>query len=344
MPRYVYHKGREINDMFAVLTFYGVRALAFIMKNDNTGCEDTIILPGQILGLHEEDYRRSYDIIDFMEERYYDIFFEASFENYKCKYATSGYKFEDFVERDDPTELRKRFNNGYLYIGVKDNPHIYNIPECVIRELTELRKGYMSQKRNRSFNTVDVLCALLNEYIYRVVNNAAESGDPYFRNHRDTPRFSRVIRPFEYEVQRAMVVEYPDSIANCKRKYGSNLNRVLDAAMRDMYKQWAIDYANDSWMTIIRQSEHWGIWMTTDRNMDLTHSQTPAEMYYEYDCITPKFIDGRKVERNPEHDRYIKIVKDRHYAMRLIFEELDRDREQTLCKTSTPVDVYYENL
>ena len=111
-----------------------------------------------------------------------------------------------------------------------------------------------------------------------------------------------------------------------------------------MYKQWTIDSINDAWINTVRHSKHQDVYDEIVSNADYTHSQTVVEMYYEYDYVTPKFIDGRKVERNPEHDRYIKIVKDRHYAMRLIFEELDRDREQTLCKTSTPVDVYYENL
>lgn len=338
MPRYVHHEGRQANDMLAVLTFYGVKAVAFMLKNGRVS--NTMFQVSQIISLHEEDYRRSYDVIDFMEEHYHDMFFESSFESYRCKSSRFGYRdlSEALLKWNDPTRLRKRFNTGYMYIAVNEDLYKHHLPEFVIKELTERRR------ERSSFNEVDLLCALMNEYVSRVVNDAAKSGDDYFCNHPDTFRFSRMTKPFEYETIRCISVEYPDSIANCKQEYGSNLNRVLDNAMRDMYKQWTIDSINDAWMDIVRHSKHQDAYKERGSDVDYTHSQTAVDMYYEYDCVTPKFQDGRKIVRNLEHDRYIKIVKDRHYAMRLIFEELNRDREQTLCKTSTPVDVYYENL
>lgn len=323
--------------MLAVLTFYGVKGTAFMMQYM---CEsNTMISVHQILSLHEEDYRRSYDIIDFMEEHYYDMFFEPPFKIYRRNYVSFRRgPSEALLDLKDPTKLRKRFIGRYMYITPDDDLHKYHFPEFIIRELSEKRR------ERESFNEVDLLCALMNEYVSRVVNDAAKSGDDYFCNHPDTFRFSRMTKPFDAEIRRYISVEYPDSIAKCKREYGSNLNRVLDNAMRNMYKQWTIDSINDAWMDIVRHSKHQDVYKERGSDVDYTHSQTAVDMYYEYDCVTPKFQDGRKIVRNPEHDRYIKIVKDRHYAMRLIFEELDRDREQTLCKTSTPVDVYYENL
>lgn len=337
MPRYVHHEGRQANDMLAVLTFYGVKGTAFIMQY--MCANHPVISVHQILSLHEEDYRRSYDIIDFMEEHYYDMFFKTPFKLYKRKRASPGYgPAEALLERKDPMGLRKRFNSRYMNIAANGGYHGYHFPEFIIREFSKMSRG-----RNL-FNEVDLLCALMNEYVSRVVNEAVKSGDDYFCNHPDTFRFSRMTKPFDAEIRRYISVEYPDSIANCKQEYGSNLNRVLDNAMRDMYKQWTIDSINDAWMDIVRHSKHQDVYKERGSDVDYTHSQTAVDMYYEYDCVTPKFQDGRKIVRNLEHDRYIKIVKDRHYAMRLIFEELDRDREQTLCKTSTPVDVYYENL
>ncbi len=338
MPRYVHHEGRQANDMLAVLTFYGVKAVAFMLKNWRAS--NTVFQVSQIISLHEEDYRRGYDIIDFMEEHYYDMFFESSFESYRCKSIKFGYRdlSEALLKWNDPTRLRKRFNTGYMYIAANEDLYRHHLPEFVIKELSERRR------ERSSFNEVDLLCALMNEYVFRVVRDAAESGDAYFRSHHDTLRFSRMTKPFDAEVCRYISIEYPDSIANCKQEYGSNLNRILDNAMRDMYNQWTIDSINDAWIDIVRQSKHRDVYKETDNNVDLTHSQTASDAYYEYDCVTSKFQDSREIEYNPEHDRYIKTVKDRYYAMRLIFEELDRDREQTLCKTSTPADVYYENL